>query len=127
MKKLIAAAAFAAMAGGVFADGAAPAKADASGGNAAPAAEAAKNGPNAAAAKRPARPAFDRAKFEARMKERQAERRAKVEELLKSAGVAADKVKALAEEIEKAYTARPQRNRRGAKAGAPNRRGPAEK
>lgn len=125
MKKLIAAAAFAAMAGGVFADGAAPAKADASGGNAAPAAEAAKNGP--AAAKRPARPAFDRAKFEARMKERQAERRAKVEELLKSAGVAADKVKALAEEIEKAYTARPQRNRRGAKAGAPNRRGPAEK
>ena len=127
MKKLIAAAAFAAMAGGVFADGAAPAKADASGGNAAPAAEAAKNGPNAAAAKRPARPAFDRAKFEARMKERQAERRAKVAELLKGAGVAEDKIPALTEEIEKAFSPRPPRSRRAGKAAGPQGQAPAAK
>ena len=114
MKRLMMAVAVAAMAGGVFADKAAePAKADA------PA--------KVEAAKRPARPVFDRAKFEARMKERQAERRAKVAELLKSAGVAEDKVQPLTEEIEKAFSVRPPRPRRGARAGGPQNPAPAAK
>ena len=124
MKRLMMAVAVAAMAGGVFADKAAePAKADA------PAkveAAASKD----AAAKRPARQVFDRAKFEARMKERQAERRAKVAELLKGAGVAEDKIPALTEEIEKAFSPRSrssQNPRRGGRAGGAQKAAPAAK
>ncbi|MBO7684217.1 MAG: hypothetical protein J6T51_05790, partial [Kiritimatiellae bacterium] len=72
-------------------------------------------------------PQFDRAKFEARMKERQAERRAKVAELLKAAGVAEGKVQALTEEIEKAFAPRFARTRRGAKAGGAQKTAPAAK
>ena len=111
MKRLILAAALAAMAGGVVADEAAPAKA-----------EPAKTEAKAADAKRPARPVFDRAKFEARIRERQAERRAKVAELLKSAGIEEAKVKGLAEEIDKVYSARPPRPpRRPRDGGEPQR------
>lgn len=121
MKKLMIAVAVAAMAGGVFADKAAePAKAEAP-------AKVEAAAPKGAAAKRPARPVFDRAKFEARMKERQAERRAKVAELLKGAGVAEDKIPALTEEIEKAFSPRPPRSRRAGKAAGPQRPAPAAK
>lgn len=117
MKKLMIAVAVAAMAGGVFADKAAePAKAEA------PAKVEAAAAPKAAR-----RPVFDRAKFEARMKERQAERRAKVAELLKSAGVAEDKIPALTEEIEKAFSPRPPRSRRAGKSAGPQRPAPAAK
>ena len=118
MKRLMMAMAVAAMAGGVFADKAeAPAKAEA-----APAkAEA------AAAPKAARRPAFNREQFMARMKERQAERRAKVAELLKGAGVAEDKIPALTEEIEKAFSPRPPRSRRGGKAAGPQGQAPAAK
>ena len=117
MKRLMMAVAVAAMAGGVFADKAAePAKADA------PAkAEA------AAAPKAARRPALNREQFMARMKERQAERRAKVAELLKGAGVAEDKIPALTEEIEKAFSPRPPRSRRAGKAAGPQRPAPAAK
>ena len=97
MKRLMIAAVLAAMAGGAWAAEKAPA-------DAAPAKAEAR-----AEAKRPARPAFDRAKFEARMKQRQAERRATVVEILKAGGVAEGKVQALADEIDKVYSARPPR------------------
>ena len=117
MKRLMMAVAVAAMAGGVFADTAeAPAKADA------PAkAEA------AAAPKAARRPAFNREQFMARMKERQAERRAKVAELLKSAGVAEDKVEPLVDELEKVFSPRSQHPRRGAKTGGGHKAAPAAK
>ena len=115
MKKLMIAVAVAAMAGGVFADKAeAPAKVEAA-------------APKGAAARRPARPVFDRAKFEARMKERQAERRAKVAELLKGAGVAEDKIPSLTEEIETAFSPRPPSSRRAGKAAGPQGQAPTAK
>jgi len=99
MKKLMTVAALVALSTGAFADEAAPAPAD---GQKAPVpAAAAAPAPGAEARRRP--PAFDRAQFEARMKQRQAERRAKVVALLEGAGVAADKAPALAEEIEGVY------------------------
>ena len=118
MKRLMMAMAVAAMAGGVFADKAeAPAKAEA-----APAkAEA------AAAPKAARRPALNREQFMARMKERQAERRAKVAELLKSAGVAEDKIPALTDELEKMFSPRSQHPRRGARAGGAQKAAPAAK
>ena len=101
MKRLILAAVLAAMAGGVVADEPAPEKA----------------APAKVAEKRPARPAFDRAKFEARIRERQAERRAKVAEVLKAAGIEESKVKGLVDEIDKVYSARPPRPPRRPRAG----------
>ena len=63
----------------------------------------------ASGALRVQRPGFDRAKFEERLKQRRAEQKAKVVELLKANGVA-DEAKAneVAEAIEKIYS-RPQR------------------
>ena len=117
MKKLMMAVAVAAMAGGVFADKAeAPAKA-----------EAAPAKAEAAAPKAARRPSLNREQFMARMKERQAERRAKVAELLKGAGVAEDKIPALTEEIEKAFSPRPPRSRRAGKSAGPQRPAPAAK
>ena len=123
MKKLMTMAALAALSAGAFADEAAPA----------PAAE--QKTPAAAVAAPPAgarpearrRPMFDRAQFEARMRERQAERRAKVVELLKGAGVPEDKAPALAEEIDGVYSrraARPQRPPRMHGKGPEGGRGP---
>ena len=60
---------------------------------------------------------FDREKFQARIRARQAERKAKVAELLKAAGVAEDKAKGLVEEIDKVYSARPPRPPRRPRAG----------
>ena len=122
MRKLMMAIAVAAMAGGVFADGeAAPAA------KAASAAKAEAPAKAEAASRRPARPAFNREQFMARMKERQAERRAKVAELLKSAGVAEDKVQPLVDELEKVFSPRSQRPRRGGKAGGGQKAAPAAK
>ena len=101
MKKLMIVAALVALSAGAFADEAAPA-----GGQKAPEPAAAVAPAPGAAARPEARrrpPQFDRAKFEARMRERQAERRAKVVALLEGAGVPADKAPALAEEIEGVY------------------------
>ena len=99
-------------------------------GEAAPkAGEGAQPAPQAAeAAPRPARPAgmrFNRAAFEERMKKRQEERRAKVAEILKAAGLPEDKVAAAVDEIDKVYTKRPAQ--RPPRPGAPNgqRRRPA--
>ena len=117
MRKLMMAMAVAAMAGGVFADGEAASAAKAS--DAPARAEA--------SARRAARPAFNREQFMARMKERQAERRAKVAELLKSAGVAEDKIPALTDELEKAFSPRSQHPRRGARAGGAQKAAPAAK
>ena len=120
MRKLMMAMAVAAMAGGVFADGEAASAAKAS--DAPARAEA--------SARRAARPAFNREQFMARMKERQAERRAKVAELLKGAGVAEDKVQPLVEEIEKAFSPRSrssQNPRRGGRAGGAQKAAPAAK
>ena len=119
MRKLMMAIAVAAMAGGVFADG-----------EAAPAAKADAPAKAEAASRRPARsarPAFNREQFVARMKERQAERRAKVAELLKSAGVAEDKVQPLVDELEKVFSPRSQHPRRGAKTGGGQKAAPAAK
>ena len=103
MKKLLFAAAFVAVACGSFAAESA----------AAPAApvEPAKAVEKAEGAVRQ-RPAFDRAKFEERMRQRKAERDAKVLEAIKAAGITDEaKAKELAEQIEKLY-ARPQRPHR---------------
>ena len=103
MKKLLFAAVLAAAASCSFA--AEPAEAPA-----APAAPA----KTVEKAERPARPrpAFDRAKFEERMRQRKAERDAKVIEAIKAAGITDEaKAKELAEQIEKIY-ARPQRPHR---------------
>ena len=119
MRKLMMAMAVAAMAGGVFADG-----------EAATAAKAEAPAKAEAVARRQARPAFNREQFMARMKERQAERRAKVAELLKGAGVAEDKVQPLVEEIEKAFLPRSrssQNPRRGGRAGGAQKAAPAAK
>ena len=114
MKRLMVAAAIAAMSAGLFA---------AEGDGAPKAADGAVEAQAAASARR-ARHAgapFDRAKFEERMKKRQEERRAKVAEILKSAGVAEDKVEATVDEIDKLYARRPpQRPER-----SPRRRPPA--
>ena len=124
MKKLMAMAALAALSAGAFAEAAAPAPAAAE--QKVPAAAAAAP----AAGARPEarrRPMFDRAQFEARMRERQAERRAKVVELLKGAGVPEDKAPALAEEIDGVYSrraARPQRPPRMHGKGPEGGRGP---
>ena len=117
MRKLMMAMAVAAMAGGVFADGEAASAAKA------PDAPARAE----ASARRAARPAFNREQFMARMKERQAERRAKVAELLKSAGVAEDKIPALTDELEKMFSPRSQHPRRGARAGGAQKAAPAAK
>ena len=116
MRKLMMAMVVAAMAGGVFADG-----------EAAPAAKADAPAKAEAAPRRSPRPAFNREQFMARMKERQAERRAKVAELLKSAGVAEDKVQPLVDELEKVFSTRSQHPRRGAKAGSGQKTAPAAK
>ena len=119
MRKLMMAMAVAAMAGGVFADG-----------EAATAAKAEAPAKAEAVARRQARPAFNREQFMARMKERQAERRAKVAELLKGAGVAEDKIQPLVEEIEKAFSPRSrssQNPRRGGRAGGAQKAAPAAK
>lgn len=117
MKRLMVAAAVAAMSACLFAaDGEAAPKA---GEGAQQAAEAA---PRAA---RPAGMGFNRAAFEERMKKRQEERRAKVAEILKAAGLPEDKVAAAVDEIDKVYTRRPAH--RPPRPGAPNgqRRRPA--
>ena len=65
------------------------------------------------------RPGFDRAKYEERLKQRRAEQKAKVIELLKAGGVEDEaKAKEMAEAIEKIYS-RPQRS-----AGSRDRRPP---
>lgn len=69
--------------------------------------------PAQAAVQASQRPKFDRAKFEERMRQRRAEMRARVTEILRAAGVADEKkAEALAEEIDQVYTARPQRPQR---------------
>ena len=100
MKRLMIAAALLALSAGAFAEEATPAPA-------APAADAVK-----AVQGKPGRPPFDRAKYEARMRERQEARRAKVAEILAAAGVDAEKAKTLALEIEKVYASRPPRQPR---------------
>ena len=90
MKKLIAIAAVSVMTAGAFADDGAAAPKEA------PAAPAA-----AEAATPQTPPPFDRAKFEERMKQRKLERKAKVVSILTAAGIPADKVEAVAEEIER--------------------------
>ena len=111
MNKLMTVAALVALSTGAFADEAAPAPA---GGQKAPAAVAAAPAPGAEARPKALRrsPTFDRTQLEARMRERQAERRAKVVALLKGAGVPADKAPALAEEIEGVYVRRMSRPQR---------------
>ena len=70
------------------------------------------------------RPSFDRARFEARMRERQAERRVKVAALLKGAGVPDDKVQSLTDEIDNIYSRpRPRRVPGKMAEGAPGRAG----
>ena len=119
MKKLLFAAAFAAVASGSFA-------ADSAEAPAAPA-ETAKIVEKAEKAVRQ-RPAFDRSKFEERMRQRKAERDAKVIEAIKAAGITDEaKAKELAEQIEKIYT-RPQRPHRmpgGPRGGKPGAVPPA--
>ena len=104
MKKLMFAAVIAAMSAATFAADEA----------AKPAAEAAKP---AAEAARPARPKFDRSKFEARMKERQAERKAKMVETLKKYGLDDEKASACADELLKPV--RPERPARPPRQQAP--------
>ncbi len=116
MRKLMMAMAVAAMAGGVFADG-----------EAATAAKAEVPAKAEAVARRQARPGFNREQFMAQMKKRQAERRAKVAELLKGAGVAEDKVQPLVDEIEKAFSPRSSHPRRGGRAGGAQKAAPAAK
>ena len=98
MKRLIVAAAIAALSAGVFAaeEGDAPKAAE----------EAQAAGVSARSAKMPGGQ-FDRAKFEERMKKRMEERRAKVADILKAAGLAEEKVGGAVEEIDKVYTRRP--------------------
>ena len=102
MKKLMFAAAIAAMTFGLTAEEAKP--------------EATAPAPAAAEAKpaKPARPQFDRAKFEERMKERKAAQKAKIVEILKNYGMAEEKAGECAEEIMQA--GRPQRPQRPPKA-----------
>ena len=100
MKKLVLAAAVAAMTPGAFAEAAAPAVP----------AEASKNveavNPGKGVRQRHQ---FDRAKFEERMKQRRADRLVKVVEAVKAAGITDEaKAKELAETIDKLY-ARPMR------------------
>ena len=98
-KTLIAAAAVAAISAGLFAaDGEGAPKA---GEGAEPAAVA------PAANVLPPGATFDRAKVEARLKKRQNERRVKVAEVLKAAGLPEDKVGAAVDEIDKIYARRP--------------------
>ncbi len=104
MKRLVIAAALAALSAGAFADEPAAA---------APATEAVK-----ATQAAPGRPPFDREKYEARMRERQEARRAKVVEILSAAGVEAEKAQTLSKEIDKVYMSRPPRPPRD-----PNRAG----
>ena len=101
MKKLMTVVALVALSAGAFADEAAPAEGQKAPVPAAAAAQAPGAEVRTEARRRP--PTFDRAQFEARMKQRQAERRAKVVALLEGAGVPADKAPALAEEIEGVY------------------------
>ncbi len=65
-----------------------------------------------------ARPPFDRAKFEAQMKARMEQRKAKMTEILKKYGVAEDKVAACVEELMN-VAKRPPRPPRPPKAKAP--------
>lgn len=99
MKRLVVAAAIAALSAGVFA---------AEEGDAPKAGEEvqAAAGAHARSARMPGGQ-FDRAKFEERMKKRMEERRAKVADILKAAGLAEDKVSGAVEEIDKVYTRRP--------------------
>jgi len=115
MKRLIAAAAVAAMAAVAFADNVA---ADPKETPAAPVA--------AEAAKQQTPPTFDRAKFEERMKQRKLERKAKVVAILTAAGIPAEKVEAIAEEIDGVYTRRPPR-RSAAQGARPPRPRPPRK
>lgn len=98
MKKLIAIAAISTIAVGAFADDGAEAPKEAAA------------APVAAEAEKPhTPPAFDRAKYEERMKQRSLERKAKVVEILAKAGVPAEKAEATADEIDGVYTRRPPR------------------
>ena len=86
--------------------------------------------PKAVEAAKPVRqrPAFNRAKFEDQLKQRRAERMAKVVEAVKAAGIADEaKAKELAESIDKIY-ARPMRPPRPPRPPRPIRQGdkPAE-
>ena len=116
MKRLVVAAAIAALSAGVFA-----AEGD----------DAPKAGEEVQAAETPARRPrgpgmqFDRAKFEERMKKRGEERRAKVADILKAAGLAEDKVGGAVEEIDNVYARRPpQRPVRPGAQGAKHKRPP---
>ena len=119
MKKLMVLAAIAAAASGLFAAEGEAAKAKEGAAAAAPvAAEASVRGA------RPAGVPFDRAKFEERIKKLQEERRGKVADILKAAGVPDDKVGALVDEIDKVYARRrpsPRMQRPGGPNGAPRR------
>ena len=117
MKRLMVAAAIAAMSAGLFAaegDGAKQAAGE-------PGAQAAEQ---AVRRGRPAGAQFDRAKLEERMKKRQEERRAKVADVLKAAGLPEDKVGAAVDEIDKIYVRRPPQRPVGA-GKRPQRRRPA--
>ena len=111
MKKLIAIAAVSVITAGAFADDGAAAPKEA------PAAPAA-----AEAATPQTPPPFDRAKFEERMKQRKLKRKAKVVSILTAAGIPADKVEAVAEEIDGAYTRRSPRRLMPQKARPPRQR-----
>lgn len=114
MKRLVVAAAIAALSAGVFA---------AEGGDAPKAGEEAKAaGVSARSAKVPG-VQFDRAKFMERMKKRGEERRTKVADILKAAGLAEDKVGGAVEEIDKVYARRPPQRpvRSGAQGAMPKR------
>ena len=119
MKRLVVAAAIAALTAGVFAaEGGDAPKA----GEAPKADEAAQTAP-ARTAKAPGLRGVDRAKITERMKKLMEERRAKVADILKAAGIAEDKVGGIVEEIDKVYARRsPQRPVRSGAHGAKPRR-----
>ena len=117
MKKLMFVAALAVVASGAYAEEAAPATVPA-------------DAPKAVEVAKPTRqrPAFTRAKFEEHMKQRREERKAKVLEAIKAAGIADEtKAKELVETIDKLY-ARPMRPMRPMRPSRPVMQGdkPAE-
>lgn len=113
MKKLMFAAAVAAMSCGVFAEEAKT--------------EAPAEKPAAVENARRARPQFDKAKFEERMKQRQAERKAAVVEILKKYGLDDEKAAACADELQKVgRPVRPPRPQRPRPAKKPAAAAPAE-
>ena len=119
MKRLVVAAAIAALSAGVFA---------AEGDDAPKAGEAVQAAAVPAPVAKVPGGQVDRVKLAERMKKRVEERRAKVADILKAAGLAEDKVGGVVEEIDKVYSRRqPQRPVRAGARGAMPKRPPRQR